>query len=58
MTHAPIIRCSLCSKIAWYLGGGKGYCGDHRSQAIEAAKRENERRGNGNGYVSFKGSGH
>ena len=31
--------CALCPKVAWYMVGKKGFCGDHREEAHREAKR-------------------
>lgn len=37
------MTCSLCSNVAWYIAGRKGFCGDHRDEAYAAALKENRR---------------
>jgi hypothetical protein len=32
-----------CGKVAWYLAGKKGFCGDHRKDAEAAAKQAAQR---------------
>lgn len=31
--------CSLCNKTALYHEGKTGFCGDHREEAVQAARR-------------------
>jgi hypothetical protein len=37
------MMCSICSKVAFYIAGKKGFCGDHRAQAVEATAQDKRR---------------
>lgn len=36
---APTHPCKICGAVAWYKGGREYFCGNHRVEAVEAAKR-------------------
>lgn len=37
--RAPTHFCELCGAVAWYKGGRKFFCGKHREDAVNEAKK-------------------
>lgn len=57
MSHQPIITCCLCSRVAWYKVGMRGFCGQHYSEAQAAARKENEVHARREAFNDFRGKG-